>query len=374
LVALLAGCGHAGSGLAGVRGGPGRTVLAAGLPFIATKNTTRVAGSDSTTDAAAVAGAVFPGGTSDTRPQAVALADANDWRTALAAASLMSAPLRAPLLLGDHSGVPAATATALARLAPGGSRAAGGAQVIRIGAVARPDGLRAANIGGANPFALAAAIDRFVSAARRAVGSSVVVVSADAPAFAMPAAAWAAKSGDPILYVTHDTVPPETRTAIARRPQARIYVLGPPAAVGATVVTQLSGLGTVKRIASADPVSNAIAFARYVDGTFGWGIDNPGHGLVFANTARTLDAAAAAALSASGTFGPLLLVQAADHLPAALRQYLLDIQPGYADDPVRGVYNHGWLVGDEHAISSSVQSRIDALLEITAVKPARTSP
>jgi hypothetical protein len=35
---------------------------------------------------------------------------------------------------------------------------------------------------------------------------------------------------------------------------------------------------------------------------------------------------------------------------------------------VRGVYNHGWLVGDESAISADVQSRIDALLEIQPVK------
>ena len=47
---------------------------------------------------------------------------------------------------------------------------------------------------------------------------------------------------------------------------------------------------------------------------------------------------------------------------------LLDIQPGYRRDPVRGVYNHGWVIGDETAMPIAVQSRIDALLEITAVE------
>ena len=56
-----------------------------------------------------------------------------------------------------------------------------------------------------------------------------------------------------------------------------------------------------------DPVANAIAFARYVDGTFGWNINDPGHGFVIANSSRPADAAAAAALSGSGTWGPLLL-------------------------------------------------------------------
>src|SRR6202022_1779739 len=153
----------------------------------------------------------------------------------------------------------------------------GGAQLIRVGAVASPGGLRDKSIGGTDPYSTAAAIDALVSHARHATSNRVVVVSADAPRFAMPAAAWAAKSGDPILYVTHDNVPQATRTAIARRPQARIYVLGPASAVSDAVLTQLSGLGTVKRIGAADPVANAVAFARYVDGAFGWGVVNPGH-------------------------------------------------------------------------------------------------
>jgi hypothetical protein len=37
---------------------------------------------------------------------------------------------------------------------------------------------------------------------------------------------------------------------------------------------------------------------------------------------------------------------------------------------VRGVYNHGWLIGDDRAISVATQARIDSLLEI---KKAQTS-
>jgi hypothetical protein len=94
----------------------------------------------------------------------------------------------------------------------------------------------------------------------------------------------------------------------------------------------------------------------------------PGPGLVFANPQRPLDAAAAAPLSASGTYGPQLLVTEGNALPAPLQEYLLDIQPGYDKDPVRGVYNHGWMIGDEEAIAVDVQARIDALLEIQAVE------
>ena len=68
-----------------------------------------------------------------------------------------------------------------------------------------------------------------------------------------------------------------------------------------------------------------------------------------------------------GTYGPLLLLTDAGVLPAPLQDYLLDIQPGYDRDPVRGVYNHGWIVGDESAIAAAVQARIDTLLEIQPV-------
>ena len=74
-----------------------------------------------------------------------------------------------------------------------------------------------------------------------------------------------------------------------------------------------------------------------------------------------------APLSATGKYGPLLLVTAGNALPEPLQDYLLDIQPGYDEDPVRGVYNHGWIIGDETAVSVDVQARIDSLLEIQPV-------
>src|SRR6185295_19461961 len=109
------------------------------------------------------------------------------------------------------------------------------------------------------------------------------------------------------------------------------------------------------RVGGDDPVSNAIAFARYVNGSFGWNINDPGHGFVIANDSRALDAAAASALSASGDWGPLLLTDDPTHVPAPLRSYLLDVKPGYVSDPTRAVYNHLWLIGDEGAVSTGFQ-------------------
>jgi hypothetical protein len=345
-----------------------------GFPAFATKNTTRVAGADPIADAAGVARAVFPSTTATNRPNAVALIDARDWRAGVAGAVLASSPIRAAVLLSNGPDMPPATRDALVALRPRGAKAAGGAQVIRVGDVARPPGVRMSDINGRDPFALARAIDAFQTAARGSTSDRIVVVSAEDPAFAMPAAAWAAKAGDPVLFVHRDSVPPETQAALKAHGQPRIYVLGPPTTVSSKTVTALRKLGTVKRIGAQNPVDNAITFARYTDPTFGWGVVDPGHGIVFARTDRPLDAAAAAPLSVSGTYGPLLVLATPFGLDGAVGQYLLDIQPGYTRDPVRGVYNHGWMIGDDKAISVPTQARIDSLLEIRKASTTRQSP
>jgi hypothetical protein len=379
VVLLAAGCGGGGDGgdaepaptedapIIGQGGDEEAAATDLGFPTFATKNTTRVGSADAVATAAAAAQAVFPSRDEDTRPSAVALVDATDWRVAVSAAQLMAAPLRAPVLYTDGGALPPATEQALGRLVPTGAEQAGGAQVVRVGQAAEAQGYKSTTIEGADYAALAQAIDRFQTAAAGKPSRSVVVASAEQPGFAMPAAAWAAKSGDPVLWVSRDAIPPATRAAITAHERPRIYVLGPESAVSKDVLEQLDELGQARRIGGDDPVANAIAFARFSDGSFGWNVVDPGHGLVFANTQRPLDAAAAAPLSASGSYGPLLLITEGNALPAPVQDFLLDIQPGYDQDPVRGVYNHGWMIGDEAALSVDVQARIDSLLEIQPV-------
>jgi len=378
LLALAAGCGSAPRRLEapqlGSSGNQGDASQALGFPGFATKNTTRVGGGDPVADAAAVARAVYPGGGADgtaSRPRAIVLADRNAWQAGLAAAVLMSDPLHAPLLLSDGGSLPQASADALAALAPTGASELGEAQVVRIGDAPAPAGYRSTSIPGSDPSTLAGAIDHLQAVVVGHASRAVVVASGDDPAYAMPAAGWAAKTGNPLLFVHRHTIPGPTFAALQSHHHPRIYLLAPPSVVGTDVERALRSIGPVTRISAPDPVRSAVAFARLDDGFDGWGVVDPGHGLVFANAGRTLDAAAAAPLSASGTYGPLLLVQDAATLPVAVGQYLLDIQPGYARDPVRGVYNHGWLIGDLSAISLAVQSRIDSLLEIA---PIQTSP
>ncbi len=89
--------------------------------------------------------------------------------------------------------------------------------------------------------------------------------------------------------------------------------------------------------------------------------------MVVARSDEPLTAAIAAPLSASGTWGPLLLSDDAGTLPKALREYLLDIKPGYSTDPTRAFYNHVWVIGDQEAIDVNQQAEIDQLAELAKI-------
>lgn len=335
-----------------------------GFGTFATKNTTRVAADDPVAAAAAVAQAVYPGGAGD-RPGAVAIVDDSDWRLAIAASVLAAAPIRAPILLSGSDELPETTESAISTTDPRGARTIGRAEVIRVGEVPGVDGRRSVAATGADAFATAAAIDTLLSGAARRRSDTVIVTGSEQPEFAMPAASLAAKTGAPVLFTERDTVPAATRAAIAAHGRPRIVVVGPPSTIGPRALATLRRLGRIVPATRADdPMVASIDVARFADSGFGWGIVDPGHGLVFARSASPFSAGAAALLSASGTYGPLLLLERRDELPDELVRYLRLIQPGYTGDPSRGVYNHAWIIGDQDQVSPDVQSEIDALLEI----------
>jgi len=384
-VVLLAGCGKsapsASSG-ASATGGPLSRQLAPvarqGAVSVTTRNTTRLGGADPTADAAAVARAVYPALTPATRPATVVLADERNWPVALAATSLASAPLGAPLLLTEGNSLPEVSANTLEALGPLGAPALGGAQVLLVGnAAPLPKSYLAQTVasGQAAPEA-AASIEQVLRRLSGRAPRQVIVLAAEStPALAMPAAGLAAESGAPILYVTQAQVPAATASVLKGLGHPAIYVIDP-AQVGATTLAALRKLGTVTEIAGGGEASsaaaNAVDVARFADTQFGWGVKEPGHGLVFANATRPLDAVAAAPLSATGDYGPLLLLESATQIPPPLATYLADIQPAYTPAfnfrPVRGVYNHGWLIGDESAIAAVTQAELDTLLEISPRK------
>src|SRR6187549_2043269 len=304
-----------------------------GFPAFATSNTTRVGGGDPASNAAGVALAVYPATEEALRPAAVTLVGTDDWQGAIAAAVLIAEPVRAPLLFAEGDDLPEPTA-----------------------------------VEPASPAATAVAVARLRDRLHGRPPRHILIASLTRPELAAPATAWAARSGDPVLFTGPRKLPAPTRAYLRRHRGLPVYVLGPSSAIPSDTIRQIAKVaGDVSRVSGEDPVANAVALARYEDGDFGWNVNDPGHGFVVARSDSPLDAVAAAPLSASGTWGPLLLTDSADTLPEGLRDYLLDVKPGYTTDPTRAFYNHVWVIGDEEAIEVSEQAEIDALAELARI-------
>jgi hypothetical protein len=339
-----------------------------GYPAFATANTTRIGGSDPATNAAATALAVFPSINEKQRPVAVALVSTEDWAGAIAAGVLMAEPVRAPLLFGEAEGVPDATKAALDALRPQGGAASGGHAVLAIGDVAVPNGLGAAKIKAGDAASEAAGIARLRDRLAGRKPEAIVLASSSEPAYAAPAAAYAARSGDPVLFTEAQTLSQPTVAELRRDEGVPVYALGPSSAISGEVLKEVEALGTkVTRISGSNPVQSAISFARYEGGKFGWHVADPGHGFVLSRSDAPLEAAAAAPLSASGSWGPLLVTDSADTLPSELRGYFLDVKPGYTTDPTRAFYNHIWIVGDTGQISVEQQAEVNEIAELAKI-------
>jgi hypothetical protein len=339
-----------------------------GYPAFATANTTRIGGSDPATNAAATALAVFPSTNAKQRPVAVALVSTEDWAGAIAAGVLMAEPVRAPLLFGEAEGVPDATKAALDALRPQGGAASGGHAVLAIGDVEVPKGKGAAKVKAGDAASEAAAIARLRDRLAGRKPEAIVLASSSEPAYAAPAAAYAARSGDPVLFTEAETLSQPTVAELRRDEGVPVYALGPSSAISGQVLKEVEALGTkVTRISGSNPVQSAISFARYEGGKFGWHVADPGHGFVLSRSDAPLEAAAAAPLSASGSWGPLLVTDSADTLPSELRGYFLDVKPGYTTDPTRAFYNHIWIVGDTGQISVEQQAEVNEIAELAKI-------
>jgi hypothetical protein len=348
-----------------------------GFPVAATRDTTRVSGTDPVADAAGVAAALFPSNSAQTRPGAVALVDKDEWQAGIAGAVLAGDPLHAPLLLTDGGSIPGATSGTLGRLKPKGLALSKGAQVILVGdKPPAPGDFKSGRVHGKDPYSIAAAVDSFQTAITGRPTPNVIVVSGEQPAYAMPAAPWAARSGDSVLFVSRNAVPAPTRKAIEQHSKPNIYLLGPPSVISTAVEKQLGQLGAVTRIQSKipGPVANAVEFARFQPL---WNRRQPGAiNSTVASTSRPADAAAAAALGSNGVFAPLLLMEQPNTIPPPLADFFLVLQPGYENnDPTDGLYNHVWILGNKDAVSPSAQARIDQMAKLVPVdKPPPSQP
>ena len=341
-----------------------------GFPLVATRNTTRISGADPVSDAAAAALATHPPVPGAPRLEAVTVVPDDSWQAGIAASALAGPPGRIPVLISQHGAVPDATAEALAQLKPRGG-GSGDVAAYAVDGASVPSGLRSRDLEGDSPAAIANSIDELRQQLVGQEPEHILVVSSDEAGYSMPAAAWAARSGDPVLFTGKDQVPAPTLAALRRHAASAVYVVGPQSVISKAAIDEIGKVSSsVQRIGATGVVQNALLFAQYTDGSFGWGLNDPGHGMELANADRPLDAAAAASLASSGKWGPLLITDTADALPADLRNFLLNLKPGYETDPTRAVYNHIWLMGDASAIGGEVQAEVDELAELAPIGEA----
>ena len=108
---------------------------------------------------------------------------------------------------GDDD-LPDPTAQALEALDPQGSNERG-AQAFAIGAAPAPDELKTTRVSGGDPAALRRR-SRLCATSCSTARPDLVLAPGDEPGFATPAAAWAARSGDPVLFSGAEKLPAAT--------------------------------------------------------------------------------------------------------------------------------------------------------------------
>ncbi|WP_243767560.1 cell wall-binding repeat-containing protein [Paenibacillus agricola] len=350
-------------------------VATSNVPWIASKNTTRINTSDPIEAAVLVSKTLWMATSDENRPGGVILADPNNWQTTLVSADLIHHPNNGPILFANKDGIPEATLNELKRLKPKGVDMNNGVQVIIVGDFdqkvedqVKEVGLKLDKITGGNAAAIAKQVDAYYTKVAQENPPSVIVGSMDSQEFTMPALNWIAHMPEPLLYVKKDEVPQETADALKTRGgKANIYIIGPETVVSASTEQQLGQFGRVVRIAGNDAYENAIAFAKYKDlaTDFGWGITTPGHNFSFVNKNSPALALAAAPFSHLGKHAPLLWTDK-DKMPDSVMAYLMSVEPKYKKAPTEGPYNHAWLTGSEDVLTAVEQGEIDSMLEIVS--------
>ncbi len=344
-----------------------------GFPSVATRNTTRISGSDPVDISMAAALAAYPTTGPGAPPAAVTIVDSTDWQSGVAAASLAALPVGAPILLAPSGTLSETGTNTLAQLNPLGSPDTGENKVFTVGRVAPPSGYDVKRIDGPDPASIAVGVAETRAELVESPPAAFVVVSSEAPEYATPAATWSARSGDVVLFTGKDEVPKVTLDLIRKKENKNvpIFVLGPADVVSSNVLKQLDKAGsTVERVGGEDPETAAVELVRFSSGLFGWNLNDPGHGYVLARTDRPMDVVAVTALSTGGTWPALLLTDSSEKLPQVVEDYLLDVKPGYETDPTRAIVNHAWVIGDDSIISVDEQARFDDALELEIVETA----
>jgi hypothetical protein len=339
-------------------------------PYQFGTHTVRVGGLSSADVAAASVLAVYPPGAS-TPPRAWVMFRKDRWREGVLGAQFAVKPISSALLVLEKDFVPTSTLDVVSRITPSGFPKAKGLQTLILNDKGvgqdvfidlQERDLQSTQLLAKSPAQLAFEIVPFHGGGLGRYSPNVVIASSEEPAYAVPAAAWAAFSGDALAFANRRGIPPATAALLAQREKLRvekptIYVIGPEKVIPASVMSQLAPYGTVKRIAGRNAVETSVELARYKDRAtaFGWGVKKGPASVSLVNAKHWGDAVGAWNFAAAGPQAPLLLTDSAETLPKPVADYvrsLAGVEP-----------NQGYVFGDSSRIGAGVMAQLDQALE-----------
>jgi hypothetical protein len=343
------------------------------------RNVVRVTGISAADVAGAALLAAYPPGGAR-QPSGWILTRDDRWPEAVIAAQFAADPVDAAVLPIKNDYLPTAAADLLLRLKPAGFRQAKGLQALVLGSATKElfgdiqgSGLKLSQLKASSPDRLSAATVPFRGGFAGALTNNVLIVSASARDYALPAAAWSAYSGDTIAFVSRNGIPDATRKLLVQRAKVRlqnpaIYIVGPGSVVSSRVEAQLGAYGPVHRIAGRDAVETSVAFARYHDPAtgFGFGLKRAPASFTLVNVHHWADVIGAMTLAARGPQAPVLLTTDANRLPASVLRYVKALKGRAA--------SQAYALGDKSRIDTSVLVDLDRLLEGTAPPAAAGAP
>ncbi|WP_270179804.1 cell wall-binding repeat-containing protein [Alkalihalobacillus sp. CinArs1] len=344
------------------------------LQTLNTKNVTRLASNDPVTTSILVSQTIWPSTHANNRPGTVILLPLDKWQIGLASVDLVHHPNNGPVMYYDHKELPVDVLNEVNRLKPKGNVEE--TQIMVVGdapekVYSQLEEYKVEKIPFTSSAGFAAEIDeRYVTITNSEYPKSIIIVSEEEEAkdYSLIASNWIAHMQEPILYVKNDSIPDETKRALAKRNHdAHLYLLGPEKVLSRELEEQLTEFGKVNRIAGDDPVSTSVAFAKFKDEQtgFGWGGSEPGRGISLISSAHSDQAIPAAPFSHLGKHAPLLWLENGE-LTEELYNFLALIKPTFQDDPTTGPYNHAYLIGTVQEVSFQTQGIIDDKLEIVS--------
>ncbi|MFC5711892.1 cell wall-binding repeat-containing protein [Thalassorhabdus alkalitolerans] len=336
-----------------------------------TKNITRIDNNDTIEFAVQVSQTVWPAVYEENQPGTVILVPEDNWQVSLASLNLVHHPNDGPALFIESDNIPEVVSQEISRLQPKGNEE--GVEVIVMGSVSDSvieelDEYNVEQIQEDDPASFAYEIDEAYASIIGEAPENVIVGSMENESRELTTVAgnWIAHMDESLLYVDSDEIPEATSEALEKREgNANIYLLGSESAISANVEEELNEYGEVERIEGESPAELSVAFAQFRDddNDFGWGINEPGHGLSFISTDTPDLAIAGAPFAHLGKHAPMIWLEEGE-LTDEVYEYFSALKPIFENNPMEGPYNHGFILGTFDDISFETQGIIDQKLEL----------